>query len=620
MNAPAEQLTLDAQLVPTGVIVPSSTHIQQSRRKRFSEEAILELAQSIKTSGVINPILVRPYRAQPSDAKGASAKYEIVAGERRYLATQRAGVAHIPCVIRDLDDGQVLEAQLVENLQRTDLNPLEEAEGYAELKTLKGYDAEKIGELIGKSKSYVWARLKLNNLCPEAREAMRGGGIDYSKGLLIARFRSAKLQQKALEYASNEHFSYRSLFDELRNKFMADLREAPFALTHSVDFDFKPHRADSTVSDPGDRRTCGECPHNSANDPELARDLDGAHVCTDRPCFELKVKTFWKARRTEAEARGRTVLSGAEATAAIPVHFGFNAQYIDLDAECTEVTFPETPPKAGAPQVEQDAFDDRRDNWRAPSYRELLGVEAPESILAEGTKGKLVELVPLKDARPLLKAKGITITLPAWMREREREAEAAAGTDRSDESPEDFAKRRAEAERDRQQAEVERTYRKRLFTDVVGKYKTLQRAELEEIADIIGDDLRYCDEGDAALVQTIFPDGFEPLDKLSDGELVRFIAASLLIREIELHQPGQRLPELAKSLKIDAKKIRAAVVRDLKPVSASAPKVETDEPKQKTEPLAAAGTAPKKATGPKKATPPKKPAAKKSPAKKAAKK
>ena len=126
-------------------------------RQNFKEEKLEELANSIKKNGIIQPIAVRP-------SKLNSKKYEIIAGERRWLAAQRAGLHEIPVTILDLSDAESLEVAIVENVQRDDLNPIEEAKGYKRLNTEFNYDHESISKLMSKSRSHISNTLRLLTL------------------------------------------------------------------------------------------------------------------------------------------------------------------------------------------------------------------------------------------------------------------------------------------------------------------------------------------------------------------------------------------------------------------------------------------------------------------------
>ena len=138
------------------VIVPN----KYQPRKNFDEENLNDLVNSIKERGVIQPIIVRKSNTNNS-------KYEIIAGERRWLAAQKAGLHEIPVVVTDADDLKSLEFAIVENVQRHDLNPLEEAQGYKRLIDEFAYDQDKVSKFIGKSRSYISNSLRLLNLPKE---------------------------------------------------------------------------------------------------------------------------------------------------------------------------------------------------------------------------------------------------------------------------------------------------------------------------------------------------------------------------------------------------------------------------------------------------------------------
>jgi len=142
-------------------------------RKHFDKSALEELTNSIREQGVIQPIVVRP-------DKSSSGKYEIIAGERRWLASQNAGLHEVPAVILDVDDIKSLEFAIVENVQRQDLNPIEEAKGYQKLIDEFSYDQEKLSKFIGKSRSYIANSLRLLSLPEEVLSMVIHG--DLSSG------------------------------------------------------------------------------------------------------------------------------------------------------------------------------------------------------------------------------------------------------------------------------------------------------------------------------------------------------------------------------------------------------------------------------------------------------
>ncbi len=132
-------------------------------RKDFRDDELAELADSIRTKGLVQPIIVRP--------DTATGGYEIVAGERRWRASQKAGLHAVPVIVRDLSDKEVLELAIIENVQRADLNPLEEAAGYRDLIERFEYSQEQVSEIIGKSRSHVANTLRLLKL-PDSIQAM----------------------------------------------------------------------------------------------------------------------------------------------------------------------------------------------------------------------------------------------------------------------------------------------------------------------------------------------------------------------------------------------------------------------------------------------------------------
>ena len=139
-------------------------------RKNFNKESLEELTNSIKEQGIIQPIVVRP-------DKDASDKYEIIAGERRWLAAQNAGLHEVPAVVLKVNDIKSLEFAIVENVQRQDLNPIEEARGYKRLIDEFGYDQEKITKFIGKSRSYIANSLRLLSLPGEVLYMVEQGNL-----------------------------------------------------------------------------------------------------------------------------------------------------------------------------------------------------------------------------------------------------------------------------------------------------------------------------------------------------------------------------------------------------------------------------------------------------------
>ena len=162
-------------------------------RKHFAKESLEELTDSIKKQGVIQPIVVRPN-------KELEGKYEIIAGERRWLASQNAGLHEVPAVILDVDDVKSLEFAIVENVQRQDLNPIEEARGYQRLIDEFSYNQEKLSEFIGKSRSYIANSLRLLGLSDEILSMVEKGDLTAGHARsLIGLNNSLNIAKKIIE-------------------------------------------------------------------------------------------------------------------------------------------------------------------------------------------------------------------------------------------------------------------------------------------------------------------------------------------------------------------------------------------------------------------------------------
>ena len=172
-------------------------------RKNFDEENLNDLVNSIKERGVIQPIIVRKSHSNNSN-------YEIIAGERRWLAAQKAGLHEIPVVVTDADDLKSLEFAIVENVQRHDLNPLEEAQGYKRLIDEFAYDQDKVSKFIGKSRSYISNSLRLLNLPKEVldfveQKKITAGHAKILVGLDNAVFLANKFIEKKLSVRQAEN-------------------------------------------------------------------------------------------------------------------------------------------------------------------------------------------------------------------------------------------------------------------------------------------------------------------------------------------------------------------------------------------------------------------------------
>ncbi|OFJ49579.1 hypothetical protein BA896_012600 [Janthinobacterium lividum] len=248
-----------------------------TNRKRFNQTALEQLAANIKEVGIVQPILIRPV----TPTTDAPQHFEIVAGERRWRAGNIAKLQRGPTMIRKLTDLQAREIQLLENLQREDPHPMEEAEGFQELMLNAGYTADRLVEKLKKSRSHIYGRLKLCALTTEVREKFLDDAITPSTALLIARIPVPALQIKALGEISatiyqgtGEPMPYRAALRHVQQNYMVDLTRALFKLT------------DATLLPLAG--ACSKCPKKTGNQPEVFSDTKSADVCTDPVCYAEK--------------------------------------------------------------------------------------------------------------------------------------------------------------------------------------------------------------------------------------------------------------------------------------------------------------------------------------------
>jgi ParB family chromosome partitioning protein len=186
--------------LPVSDLIPN----KYQPRKNFDEANLEDLTNSIKERGMIQPIIIRK-------SKSENSKFEIIAGERRWLAAQRAGIHNVPVVITEADDLKSLEFAIVENVQRHDLNPLEEAQGYKRLIDEFSYDQEKVSKFIGKSRSYITNSLRILTLPNEVIKLIESNklSIGHAKilvGLDNASFVANKIIEKKLSVRQAENF------------------------------------------------------------------------------------------------------------------------------------------------------------------------------------------------------------------------------------------------------------------------------------------------------------------------------------------------------------------------------------------------------------------------------
>jgi ParB family chromosome partitioning protein len=166
-------------------------------RKDFRDDDLAELADSIRSKGLVQPIIVRP---DPDDDQ----MFEIVAGERRWRAAQRAGLHIVPVIVRNLNDKEVLELAIIENVQRADLNAIEEATGYRDLIERFGYSQEQVSDIIGKSRSHVANTLRLLKLPAAVQALVQGGSLTAGHArALVGRDDAELLAQRIIDQSLN---------------------------------------------------------------------------------------------------------------------------------------------------------------------------------------------------------------------------------------------------------------------------------------------------------------------------------------------------------------------------------------------------------------------------------
>ena len=269
--------------LPLAVLTESATN----PRRIFEDSALKELAESIRSQGVLSPLLVRPLTDQ---------SFEIIAGARRYRAAQMAEAPTVPVRIVNLTDAEALEAQLIENLQRRDVHPLEEAQGFKALLNLEDpkYSIEQIGAKVGKSPAYCATRVRLTELAVPVVEAFYAEEIGVGHALLLAKLQPAQ-QEQALANCFREEWNgagakakrillpVRHLQQWIEHNVLLLLKQAPFN-----------KRDPQLVPAAG---SCVECPKRTGHNKLLFADVSGnSDACTDPNCYAAKLDAHVSAK------------------------------------------------------------------------------------------------------------------------------------------------------------------------------------------------------------------------------------------------------------------------------------------------------------------------------------
>jgi len=527
MNALAEPLPLHASIernaitgavhIPLSLLQPSPSN----PRKNFDQAQLQELADSITSHGLLQPILVRPI----DSARAGQPLYEIVAGERRWRASQLAGQPSIMALVKPMSDFEVLEVQLIENLRRSDLTELEEASGYHALLRaptgLQGYaTVDELAARVGKSRSYVFQRLKLLDLTEPGRQALASGQIGFSVALLIARLRTPAAQAEATRTIvagwGGQPMTYKDAEEYIHNTYHLALDRAPFAIT---DADLVPAAG-----------SCRDCPKRTGANPDLFADVAKADTCTDGACYHAKEDAHRAALKAQAAAQGMQVITGADAKKIKPQQYGRALGYLELD------------------KVHPSLHDTK-------PLRKLLAKADVKPVLVEDPHTKaLVEMVSEKEALSALQAAGVVQT--AKLPSTSANERAAA-----DKTQRELAWRNALAE---QVLDAARTAGDAFRVSMIARVAVLLWHELhndsrQRITKLLGWPplkSRWSDGPGTTADQHI--------QALSDGDLCRYLTAATIVADTHIGSyqtitAPQALLATATELGIDADAVKASV-------------------------------------------------------------
>ena len=509
--------------IPLALIKASPTN----PRKHFDVKKLEELASSIGKHGLMQPIMVRPIDNAPAGAP----LYELIAGERRWRASGMAGATSIMALVRPMPDLEVLELQLIENLQRDDLHPLEEADGYQQLlrkpQGLQGYATlAELAARIGRSESYVRQRVQLLRLCPEARTAVLNGSIGVRAAIEVARLANHADQVTALaeikEGWGGEPMTFLQATAYIQRTFHLALDKAIFATGDSA-----------LVFSAG---SCTNCPKRTGANPDLFEDIKKADTCTDPACYRSKEEAHRTLLKNTAEAEGKTVITGAAAKKAVPHQYGQMKGYLELDKVHYELG---TKP-----------------------LRKLLGKEPFETKLLEHPHTKaLIEVVAEAEAVAILKAVGVLkqARMPSGT-EAQRDADRKA-------KAETIWRNTAAAECVRvagTNAGAEAAYRMELLTQVaLVLWARLSNDDEKRVEKLMGWEhigSQYADKANAGRTEA-------RIRSLSDGQLCQLFTACSLAGELHVNSllpssKPERLLSLAQHLSVDAAAIREDLRRE----------------------------------------------------------
>lgn len=288
-------------------------------RKHFDDSVIKELSQSIKEKGVLEPLIVRQAK------KG----YEIICGECRFRAATKAALATVPCIVRKVDDSDVLEMMLTENNQRSNLTPIEEADAIRKLADMSEQSTKEIALKLGRSTSFVAQRLRLSALPEITKKAVLKDELPLSVAVNgIGRIEDKQGQIDCTKFLLSDqasHFGLQKAMEYIRDHYLLELAKAPF--------DVK----DVTLPrawDKGKPGPCTNCPFNTENVDELFAEMGKVGRCLKADCFHGKSDESWKRRQVEAKQKGISIIPDKTAKdlfyASGELNYDAVRQYVDL--------------------------------------------------------------------------------------------------------------------------------------------------------------------------------------------------------------------------------------------------------------------------------------------------
>ncbi len=481
------------------------------------------LRDSISAHGILSPLIVRPL--------GDS--YQVVCGHRRLACAEELQISAVPCFVRELTDAEALEVQLVENLQRENLHPLEEAEALQRLLTAGSHTTESLAAAIGKSRGYVAGRLRLASLTEAAKDILRRDPGAVATALLVARIPDPKLQAKAVveilegitRWVNGKTVKLpmpaREAAELIREKYMLTLADAPFALDDE-------HLVPAAGA-------CTRCPMRTGCSPDLFGDVDETNLCTNPTCYGLKVAAAWDQAAKVAQAQKHPmakILPLGKATRAVEK---FNGSFVRL--------------------TEKDDRDKERRTFRQIATAKAI---EPQVYLARGEKGGVVPVYQRTEFDALV------------ARKKTKKAAAEKAQEPSAPSPEDW----------RLKSEIRQRAMKAFATELWKKAIEFARQAPSE--ELLREYLQLSYDGDEGALEMLRERQIlQPKEKLETA-LERLEMSDLWATAIVLLADGNRYAaeDFARRFGIGLSAITKAAEKEVlaELAAAKAPKVKPDTP------------------------------------------